>query len=66
MKNILVTGGSGFVGSHLVKLLVKKKFKVTILDTKKPKIKKIKYVKSSLSNFEKLKKVTRKLIAFFI
>ena len=43
MKNILVTGGSGFVGSHLVKLLVKKKFKVTILDTKKPKIKKIKY-----------------------
>ena len=61
MKNILVTGGSGFVGSHLVKLLVKKKFKVTILDTKKPKIKKIKYIKSSLSNFEKLKKVTRKI-----
>ena len=31
-KNVLVTGGSGFIGSHLVEELVKLKAKVSILD----------------------------------
>ena len=32
MKNILITGGSGFIGSNLTIKLVKKGYKVTILD----------------------------------
>lgn len=32
MNNVLVTGGSGFVGSHLVDALVKKNIQVTVID----------------------------------
>ena len=35
MKNSLVIGGSGFLGSHLVDLLVKKGHFVTNFDKKK-------------------------------
>ena len=59
MKNIIVTGGSGFIGSNLVNALLEKKFKIIILDKKKPKIKNIRFVYSDLSNLNSLKKVTK-------
>ena len=43
-KNILVTGGCGFIGSHIVDCLVKKKFNVTILDLILPKRKDVKFI----------------------
>ncbi|MBA1338424.1 MAG: UDP-glucose 4-epimerase [Pelagibacterales bacterium] len=32
MKAILVTGGAGYIGSHIIELLLKKSFKVVIID----------------------------------
>ena len=32
MKKILVTGGAGYIGSHVAHLLIKKKYNVTIID----------------------------------
>src|SRR3990172_12852907 len=32
MQSALVTGGAGFIGSHLCDFLIKKEFKVTCLD----------------------------------
>ena len=61
MKNIIVTGGSGFIGSNIVDLLIKKKFNVTILDKKRPKNLKTKFIKSDLSNIKTLKKITKNI-----
>ncbi|MDC0535789.1 NAD-dependent epimerase/dehydratase family protein, partial [Francisellaceae bacterium] len=38
MKNVLITGGAGFIGSHLSKLLVENNYKVRILDNLSPQI----------------------------
>src|SRR3989338_7685576 len=32
MKTVLITGGAGFIGSHLCKFLLDKKFKVICID----------------------------------
>ena len=32
MKRFIVTGGYGFIGSNLIRLLIKKKFKVLNID----------------------------------
>ena len=37
-KKFLVTGASGFLGSHVAELLIKKKYSVVLFDKTKPKI----------------------------
>jgi UDP-glucose 4-epimerase len=65
--NILVTGGMGFVGSHLVEQLIKEKHKITIVTKSLKKIhnvsgivKKIKVHKCNVTNFSKFEKIIDK------
>jgi len=32
MKNILITGGAGYIGSHVTNLLINKGYNVTVID----------------------------------
>lgn len=66
--NILVTGGMGFVGSHLVEQLVKEKHKITIVTKSLKKrnnlssiIKKISIERCNVTNFLKFGKIIDKV-----
>jgi len=60
MKNILVTGGAGFIGSNLIKKLIDLGHNVTSLDnystgTNKNEFKEAKYINDDIENLFKLK-----------
>ena len=64
-KNILVTGGAGFIGSILSNFLYQKKFKIYVIDSlntgKKSNLnKKIKFLKSNLNNIKKINSFLKK------
>jgi UDP-glucose 4-epimerase len=57
-QKILVTGGSGFVGSHLVRKFSENNYQVTIFDVMEPKFKtdpNISYVKGDIFDIDSLK-----------
>lgn len=52
MKNILVTGGTGFLGSNICKYLVKAGYKVTVFDSNfRGKINRLEIVKKNIRFF---------------
>ena len=64
-NNILVTGGAGYIGSHIVELLIKLKAKVFIYDNlstgyKKLINKKAKFIKGDIKNFKDLSLIINK------
>ena len=56
---ILIIGGTGFLGFHLSKFFIKKKYKVFSLSKNNPKslryIKKIKYLRGDISKYHSIK-----------
>ena len=66
--SVLVTGGSGFIGSHLARRLVKEKAKVTLLIREKTDLKniqdiksKVNLVKGDLTDYLKLVEIVKKV-----
>ena len=65
MKNILVTGGAGYIGAHIIELLIKKKFNVFIVDDlstgyKRLINKKAKFFKTNINQKQRLKEIIKK------
>lgn len=52
MKNILVTGGAGYIGSHLVNLLIEKDYQVTVIDNLVTGYKKLVNKKAKFYNYD--------------
>tara|TARA_A100001035_G_C27764980_1_gene493163 strand:+ start:50 stop:1021 length:972 start_codon:yes stop_codon:yes gene_type:complete len=65
LKNILITGGAGYIGSHISEILIKKKKKIFILDNlttghKKLINKKANFIFGDIRDKIKLKKIFKK------
>lgn len=58
-KYALVTGGSGFLGTNLVKRLLKEKRRVKILDIRKPKVKGAAFILGDVTNFGDVMKAAK-------
>ena len=62
VKNILITGGAGYIGSHVTEILLKKNKKVFLIDNlstghRKLINKKAKFFKLDISNKKQIKKI---------
>ncbi|HPO51450.1 MAG TPA: SDR family NAD(P)-dependent oxidoreductase, partial [bacterium] len=68
MKRVLITGGAGFIGSHLCDTLIEKGYKVTVFDSLDRQVhpggkipdylnKKANFVKGDVRNYNKFKDV---------
>lgn len=74
-KNILVTGGAGFIGSFLVDLLLEKDYKVRILDNLEDQVhhgqkpaylnRKAEFIRSDVRNTSDIKKAIKRVDAIF-
>ena len=63
-SNILITGGAGYIGSHVAEVLVKKKYNVILFDNlitghKKLINKKAQFINGDIKNLNKLSKVIK-------
>ncbi len=56
---ILVTGGSGFIGSHIVDKLISLNHEVAVLDFKKPYQKNVKFIKGDFTSLKTAKKAVK-------
>lgn len=60
VKKLLIVGGTGFIGYHLAKIAIKKKYKISIVSKNRPKkkrfLKSVKYITCDITNKNLIKK----------
>ena len=60
MSKLLVVGGTGFIGYHVIKEAIRRKWKVTSVSLNKPKqirrLRNVNYIQVNTINLNKLKK----------
>lgn len=59
MKKVLVTGGSGFIGSHIVDRLMEEGYETAVFDIAKPHRRDVGFINSDVLDFKKVVKVLR-------
>ncbi len=65
-KKIMVTGGSGFIGSHLVDLLIERGYEVYIYDIAEPQYKNdFTYIKGDILDLDALIKASKEMDAIY-
>ena len=66
LKKILIVGGTGFIGYHIAKACLKKRWRVTSISLNKPKkIRKladVNYLIFDISNKKNFKKIKKKVL----
>ena len=69
-KNILIVGGTGFIGYHLAKKFLKKRWNVTSISTKPPKriryLKKVKYLICDITKKKILQKKIKNSFTYVV
>ena len=69
-RRLLIAGGTGFIGYHLTKKALKKKYLVSVISTKKPakhrKLNKVKYIFCDISNKNQLQKKIKSNYDFIV
>ena len=64
-KKILITGGAGYIGSHIVELLLKKKFEIFVIDNlsrgyKKFLNKKVSLIKTDIKDISRINRILKR------
>jgi len=63
--SILVTGGSGFIGSHIVENLIEKNYRVRVFDTEKPHREDVEWSKGDVLNDKEILEACKDVEAIF-
>jgi len=70
INNILIIGGTGFIGYHLAKESLKRGWRVTSISSKSPKkiryLSKVKYIKCDITKKKSLKKINKKYFKYIV